>query len=99
VTQGAILPGAHAGQSQAHPSHAAMTQLRGSSPMRPLHYRLWPLLTDRTLLSGASMFLLSVTATLGFIVVVSLLGLSCTWLFRIEGHGRTLEEHHRGDLP
>ncbi|MDY0146874.1 MAG: MFS transporter, partial [Halothiobacillus sp.] len=30
---------------------------------------------------------------------VSLLGMLFTWLFRVEGHGRTLEEHHREDLP
>ncbi len=42
---------------------------------------------------------LGVTATLAFIVLVSLLGLATTWAFRVEGHGRTLEEHHRGDLP
>ena len=42
---------------------------------------------------------LGVTATLGFIVIVSLFGLACTWVFRVQGGGRTLEEHHRGDLP
>ncbi|APZ42442.1 MFS transporter [Acidihalobacter ferrooxydans] len=42
---------------------------------------------------------LGVTATLAFIVLVSLLGLISTWAFRVRGRGRTLEQHHRGDLP
>lgn len=42
---------------------------------------------------------LGVPAVLGLMAGVSLLGLACTWLFRVEGHDRTLEEHHRTDLP
>ncbi len=42
---------------------------------------------------------LGVSAVLALMTVVSLLGLACTWLFRVEGHGRTLEQHHTEDLP
>jgi MFS family permease len=42
---------------------------------------------------------LGVPAVLALMGGVSLLGLICTWVFRVEGHGRTLEEHHRADLP
>lgn len=42
---------------------------------------------------------LGVPAVLALMAVVSLLGLASTWVFRVEGHGRTLEEHHAEDLP
>ena len=42
---------------------------------------------------------LGVPAVLALMGGVSLLGLVCTWAFRVEAHGRTLEEHHRADLP
>lgn len=42
---------------------------------------------------------LGVPTVLGLMAGVSLLGLVCTWLFRVEGRDRTLEEHHGADLP
>ncbi|WP_291523722.1 MFS transporter [Acidithiobacillus sp.] len=42
---------------------------------------------------------LGVSMVLGLMAVVSLLGLLSTWVFRVEGHGRTLEELHQSDLP
>lgn len=42
---------------------------------------------------------LGVPAVLSLMAIVSLLGLVFTWLFRVEGQQRTLEEHHRRDLP
>lgn len=42
---------------------------------------------------------MGVPAVLLLMAGVSLTGVACTWMFRVEGHGRTLEEHHRGDLP
>lgn len=42
---------------------------------------------------------LGVASVLALMALVSLLGLASTWLFRVEGHGRTLEEHHSEDLP
>lgn len=42
---------------------------------------------------------LGVPAVLALMDGVSLLGPVCTWTFLVEGHGRTLEEHHREDLP
>lgn len=42
---------------------------------------------------------LGVPAVLSLMSTVSLLGLLFTWLFRVEGRDRTLEQHHSGDLP
>ncbi len=42
---------------------------------------------------------LGVTAVLVLMAVVSVLGLASTWLLRVEGEDRTLEEHHAEDLP
>lgn len=42
---------------------------------------------------------LGVPAVLTLMTLVSLLGFASTWLFRVEGQDRTLEEHHRSDLP
>lgn len=42
---------------------------------------------------------LGVPAVLALMTIVSLLGFASTWLFRVEGRDRTLEEHHRSDLP
>ncbi len=39
------------------------------------------------------------SAVLLLMVVVSMLGLSMTWIFRVQGHGMTLEEHHGPGLP
>lgn len=40
-----------------------------------------------------------VATVLVLMIGVSLLGLIVTWLLRVEGHGRTLEQHHAEDLP
>lgn len=47
-----------------HPDHADMTHILDTSPMLPIHYRIWALSTGGTLLSGVSMFLLGVTLPL-----------------------------------
>lgn len=38
-------------------------------------------------------------AVLALMIMVSLLGLSITWFFRVQGHGKTLEEHHGPAVP
>jgi len=40
-----------------------------------------------------------VSTVLALMAVVSLLGLAFTLLFRVDGHDRTLEQHHAPDLP
>lgn len=40
-----------------------------------------------------------VSAVLGLVALVSLLGLFTTWAFGIYGHGLTLEQHQTGTLP
>ena len=42
---------------------------------------------------------LGIPAVLSLMSIVSLLGLFFTWVFRVDGHHRTLEQHHSGDLP
>lgn len=42
---------------------------------------------------------LGVPAVLGLMAGVCLLGLTSTWLFRVEGQGLTLEQYQAPDLP
>ncbi|WP_077218269.1 MFS transporter [Acidithiobacillus albertensis] len=39
------------------------------------------------------------SAVLLLMILVSLLGLGMTWIFRVQGHGKTLEEHHGPEVP
>jgi hypothetical protein len=39
------------------------------------------------------------SAVLMLMILVSLLGLGMTWTFRVQGHGKTLEEHHGPEVP
>lgn len=42
---------------------------------------------------------IGIPAVLALMAGVCLLGLACTWLFRVEGHGLTLEQHQSPGLP
>ncbi|PKY11162.1 MFS transporter [Acidithiobacillus marinus] len=40
-----------------------------------------------------------ISAVLALMILVSLLGLGFTWIFQVQGHGKTLEEHHGPEVP
>ncbi|WP_414041890.1 MFS transporter [Acidithiobacillus sp. M4-SHS-6] len=39
------------------------------------------------------------SVVLALMILVSLLGLGITWIFRVQGQGKTLEEHHGPEVP